>query len=87
MHRSTKDTVKFPVKITTLECGYEGCLFQTRDHVPGTLEEVHKCLLETHVELEHLAVDKNTMGCICPYAATYDWSGTRRSSHLFWKNM
>ena len=55
--------------------------------MPGILEEVHKCLLETHVELEHLAVDKNTMGCICPYAATYDWSGTRRSSYLFWKNM
>ena len=49
MLTSTKDKVNLPVKITTLECGYKGCLFQTRDHMPGILEEVHKCLLETNV--------------------------------------
>ena len=50
-----KDTVNLPVKITTLECGYKNCLFRTGDHIPGTLEDDHRWLIETHFELEHAA--------------------------------
>ena len=52
---STKDTVNFPVKMYTLECGYRSCMFRTGDHIHGDLEDDHRWLLETHFKLEHSA--------------------------------
>jgi hypothetical protein len=51
----SKDTMKVPMNNTTLDCGYKGCLFRKGDNVPGTMEEDHLWLIETHFELEHPA--------------------------------
>ena len=53
----SKDTMKVPVNITTLECGYKGCLFSTGDHVHGTMEDDHQWLIETHFEYERSSSD------------------------------
>ena len=50
---SNRDIVNMPVNNTTLECGYEGCLFKTGDYVPGPMG--HQWLIETHFEVEHKA--------------------------------
>ena len=34
---TSKDTVTMTVPIQTLGCEYNGCRFQTGDHMPGTL--------------------------------------------------
>ena len=34
-------TFTVTVNITTLECGYKGCLFNTSDYVPDTMEDTH----------------------------------------------